>query len=165
MCQKRFLNIFNISLLVIPDFTNIYWWEGNTNVNLIIHYIVMVFVKNWNIYTMFRNYILVDTKNKVNTRHGAIYGMNGFIYYLCISSWWCERVKFYTRWVSDIISPQTWIASIKITCDNWTDWKFIIYVVKTYINYDSGMENDKYRLKNIFHFVNDFPSLSRGIRV
>ena len=38
-------------------------------VNLAIDNIVMAFVKNESIYTIFRNYILVSTKYKTNTRH------------------------------------------------------------------------------------------------
>ena len=49
------LNILNICFTVIPYFTDIFWWERYTDVNLAIDDIVMAFVKNGSINTIFRN--------------------------------------------------------------------------------------------------------------
>ena len=61
------------------------------------------------------------------------------------------RVDFLARSVSNIIFLPTRTTSIKISCDNGTYRKFIIYIVKnfeTHCNFDLG--NGKYKLKKNF---------------
>ena len=48
-----FFNVLNICFTVIPYFTDIFWWEWYMDVNLAIDDIVMTFVKNGSIDTVF----------------------------------------------------------------------------------------------------------------
>ena len=120
----------SISLVVIPYFTDIRWWVGYANVNLTKNNIVMAFFKNRDINSVFRNYICISAKYKIDAWYRVIYNMSNFINNLWISSWWCERVKFLTYWVGNIIFPSIWTTSLKIFCDNWTNSNFFIYIAK-----------------------------------
>ena len=125
----------NICFTVIPYFTDIFWWEWYTNVNLAIDNIVMTFVKNGNINTIFWYSVLVSTKYKINTRHWVIYNMCGFINDLRITCWWCKRSYFSTTWISNVVFPPICTTSIKISSNNWTERKFIIYLAKKDIKF------------------------------
>ena len=123
-----FFDIFMICLAGIPYFVEINWWEGYANVNLTKNNIAMEFFKNRDINSMFGNCICISTKYKIDT--WVIYNMSRFINNLWISRWWCKRVKFLTCWVGNIIFPPVWTKSIKISCDNWTNRNFFIYIAK-----------------------------------
>ena len=93
-----FFDIFSICLAVIPYFVEINWWEGYANVNLTKNNIAMAFFKNRDINSMFRNYICISTKYKIDT--WVIYNMSRFINNLWISSWWCKRVS---SWPTELV--------------------------------------------------------------
>ena len=96
-----FFNIFSICLAVIPYFADIMWWEGYTNVNLTKNIIVMAFFKYRDINSVFRNYICISTKYKIDAWHRVIYNMSRLISNLWISSWWCVRQS--GSWPTELI--------------------------------------------------------------
>ena len=117
----------NVFFTVIPYFTDIFWWEGYTDVNLAIDDIVIAFVKNGSINTIFWNYTLVSTKYKINTRH---------IYNVWVCQWFVYSLlmmweKFFLDLlISNVVFPPIYTTRIKISSDNWTERKFIIYLAR-----------------------------------
>ena len=71
-------NIFLVCLTVIPDFTDIYWREWYTDVNLAKNNVMVTLIKNWNIWLV---------QNKRSMHDTVIYDMGRFINNLSISSW------------------------------------------------------------------------------
>ena len=67
----------------------------------------------------------------------VIYNMCGFINYLCKSCWWCKRSYFSTSWINNVIFPPICTMSTKISCNNWTERKFIIYLAKKNIKFSA----------------------------
>ena len=127
---NRFFNILNMCFTIIPYLTEIFWWEGYTDVDLDIDDIVMHLSKKEAVTPYIWNYLLVSTKFKINTRHWVIYNMFGFVNDFCISCWWCKRSYFSTWWISNVVLQPICTRSIKISSNNWTKRKFIIYLVK-----------------------------------
>ena len=126
---NRFFNILNICFTEIPYITDLFWQEGYTDVNFAINDIVMAFVKNASISTIFWGNVLVITKYKINTRHWVIHNV-WYFNHLCICCWWCERIYFCTCWIRNVVFPLIFSTSIKISSNNWTERKFIIHLAK-----------------------------------
>ena len=96
-----FFNIFSICLAVIPDFADIRWWERYANVNVTKNNIVMAFFKNRDTNSVFRNYICITAKYKIDAWYRVIYNMSNFINNLWISNWWCERES--SSWSTELV--------------------------------------------------------------
>ena len=101
----------SICFTLIPYFKDVFWWEWYTDVSLSMDDIVMTFVKNGSINTIFWNYILVSRKYKINTRHWVIYNICWLINDLCMSCWWCKRSYFSTSWISNDLFVQPALKS------------------------------------------------------
>ena len=66
-----FFDIFSICLAVDRYFVDINWLEGYANVNLTKKNTVIALL--WDINSMFRNYVCISTKYKIDTWHRVIY--------------------------------------------------------------------------------------------
>ena len=113
-----FYNIFNTCLNVIPNFTNIYWWQGYVNINLVLYDIVLAFVKNGNINSILCEQILVV--KKIRSMHEEE---------LLITWVDLSIIDFYPV---DIVFPSFWASSIKISSYIWTFFILFMLQVKIY---------------------------------
>ena len=96
-----FHNIFNIYLTVIPNFTDIYWWQGYMNINLVLYDIVVAFVKNGNVFSIICQQILVVKKNiSIHEEELLITWVDSST--VCL-------------YLVDIVFPSFWAYSIKIS--------------------------------------------------
>ena len=113
-----FYNIFNTCLTAIPNFTNIHWWQGCVNNNLVLYDIVVAFVKNGNINSILCGQISVVKKIR------SIHEEELLITWVGLSI-----IGFYPV---NIVFPSFWACSIKISSYNWTFFILITLQVKIY---------------------------------
>ena len=155
-------NIFKICRPVIPDFKNIYSWEGNLYVNLTINYIMKAFIKNWIICTMFRNDILVLVQ-KIRSMHNIeLFTAWIGLFIICIYPAIDVRESNF-RSTELVISfshnLELWALKSPVTTDQIGNSSFVSlrsvskFAQKFWNSSLFWLESEKYRLKDILHFL------------